>query len=295
MRNFLVGLWRVITFPFRLIFNIIAFPFRQIGRFNRFLNTEPEEHPLTDVVAGIVTDKTVRDFLWSEIESLRRHLLRAVLVVLLAVGVTFIYTVPVMEFLTVPIGGLPNLQAIQVTEEVGVFMKIALSLGITLAFPYIIFEMWWFAAPGLRPRERKFGLLAIPFATLLFVAGMSFAYFVMIPAALPILGGFTEISQYWTANEYFDFVNGLIFWMGIFFEFPLLIYVLTAIGIINPKVLAQQWRIAIVIISVVAAAITPTVDPLSMGLVMVPLSVLYFISIGLSFIAYAGRRKRDEA
>jgi sec-independent protein translocase protein TatC len=291
MRRFFSGLWRVITFPFWLIFTIIAFPFRSIGRFVRFLNTIPEEHPLGDVVTGIVTDKTVREFLWSEVESLRRHLLRAILAILVAVGITFAYTVPVMEFLAGPIGGLQNLQAIQVTEEVGAFMKIALSVGITIAFPYIIFELWWFAAPGLKPRERKFGLVAIPFATLLYVLGMAFAYLILIPPALQLLGGFTEIAQKWTAKEYFDFVNGLIFWMGIFFEFPLVIYVLTAIGFVKPKILAQQWRLAIVIIAVVAAAITPTVDPINMGLVMGPLTLLYFISIGLSFLADAGRRR----
>ena len=294
MRKFLSGLWRVITFPFRLIFNIIAFPFRQIGRFVRFLNVETEEHPLGDVITGIVTDKTVREFLWSEVESLRKHLLRAVLAVILAVGITFAYTVPVMEFLARPIGGLVNLQAIQVTEEVGAYMKIALSLGITIAFPYIIFEMWLFAAPGLRPRERKFGLVSIPFATLLYVAGMVFAYVILIPPALQLLGSFTAISQKWTAKEYFDFVNGLIFWMGIAFEFPLVIYVLTAIGFVKPKILAEQWRLAIVIIAGAAAAITPTGDPINMALVMGPLSLLYFISIGLSFIAYAGRARSEQ-
>jgi sec-independent protein translocase protein TatC len=120
---------------------------------------------------------------------------------------------------------------------------------------------------------------------------MAFAYLILIPPALQLLGGFTEIAQKWTAKEYFDFVNGLIFWMGIFFEFPLVIYVLTAIGFVKPKILAQQWRLAIVIIAVVAAAITPTVDPINMGLVMGPLTLLYFISIGLSFLADAGRRR----
>ncbi len=293
MRSFLRGLWRVISFPFWLIFTILAFPFRQIARFARFLNTEPEEHPLGDVVTGLVTDKAMREFLWSEIDSFRKHLLRAVLAVVIAVGITFVYTVPVMEFLAAPIGGLANLQAIQVTEEVGAYMKIALSLGITVAFPYIIFEMWWFAAPGLRPRERKFGLLAIPFATLLYVAGMVFAYVILIPPALNLLGGFTAIAQKWTAKEYFDFVNGLIFWMGISFEFPLVIYVLTAIGFVKPKFLAQQWRLAVVIIAVLAAAITPTVDPINMSLVMGPLTLLYFVSIGLSYIAAAGRRQPE--
>jgi sec-independent protein translocase protein TatC len=84
-------------------------------------------------------------------------------------------------------------------------------------------------------------------------------------------------------------------WIGGFFEFPLVIYVLTAIGLVNPKFLADQWRLAVVIIAVLAAAITPTVDPVNMGLVMIPMILLYFISIGLSYLAYAGRQKNAEA
>ncbi len=80
-------------------------------------------------------------------------------------------------------------------------------------------------------------------------------------------------------------------WIGLSFEFPLVIYTLTAIGFVKPQQLARPWRLAIVIIAIVAAAITPTVDPFNMGLVMLPMIGLYFISIGLSFIAYAGRKK----
>ena len=95
-------------------------------------------------------------------------------------------------------------------------------------------------------------------------------------------------------QSYFNFITRLMFWIGISFEFPLLIYVLTAVGLIKPKILAQQWRLAIVIIAILAAAITPTVDPINMGLVMAPMSLLYFISIGLSFLAYRGRIRGKE-
>ena len=84
-------------------------------------------------------------------------------------------------------------------------------------------------------------------------------------------------------------------WIGLFFEFPLVIFVLTSIGLVQPKFLAEQWRLAVVIIAVLAAAITPTVDPVNMGLVMLPMIMLYFISIGLSYIAHAGRRKQQAA
>jgi len=282
MRSFLAGLWRVVTSPFRLI-----------GRLNGFLNTEPEEHPLGDVLTGVVTDKAMREFMWAEIDALRKHLLRAVIGLALGVAISFYFTQKIIEFLAGPVGGLKAMKAIEVTESVGVFMRVALLSGIALALPYIAFELWLFAAPGLRPRERRFGLVGIPLATLLFLAGMAFSYFMLLPSALPFLLNFMGIEAQLRPQSYFSFVTGLMFWIGIAFEFPLVVYVITAMGFIKPQVLASQWRIAIVIIAVLSAAITPTVDPVNMALVMGPMSLLYFISIGLSFIAYAARNKPE--
>lgn len=301
MRNFFQGIgqdilvyfrviFSLIIFPFRLIFNILAFPFHGIKKINQFLNAIPDERPIADIFADIATDKNTRDILWEQIEALRMHLLRSVLVLALTVIAAFWIAQDVMSFLSQPVGGLPNLQAIEVTEEIGVFMRVAMTVGIAVAFPYIAFELWLFAAPGLKPREKKMGLIGIPFATLLFLTGMAFTFYVLLPAALPFLGSFTEIAQFWTAKQYFTFVTGLMIWIGIFFEFPLVIYILTSIGLIEPKILAEQWRLAIVIIAVLSAAVTPTVDPVNMGLVMLPMILLYFISIGLSYLAYAGRR-----
>jgi sec-independent protein translocase protein TatC len=196
-----------------------------------------------------------------------------------------------MTYLSGPVGGLDNLQAIEVTEEIGVFMRVALMSGIAVTLPYTVFELWWFAAPGLKPREKKMGLTGIPLATILFAGGMAFTFFILLPAALPFLGGFTNINEAWSAREYFSFVTGLMLWIGLFFEFPLVIYILTSIGFVKPDVLAKQWRLAVVIISILAAAVTPTIDPVNMGLVMIPMIMLYFISIGLSHIAYAGRKR----
>jgi sec-independent protein translocase protein TatC len=294
MRNFFHGLWRVITFPFRLVFGILAFPFRAIYRFNKFLNTEPEEHPIADVFSDLVSNTDTRQMLWEQVEALRFHILRAVIVLSISVIAAFWVAQDVMEFLAIPIEGLEKLQAIQVTEEIGVFMRVAMMVGIAVAFPWIAMEAWLFAAPGLRPREKKFGLMGIPLATILFLTGMAFTYYVLLPAALPFLGSFTKISQFWAAKEYFAFVTGLMIWIGIFFEFPLVIFVLSSMGIVQPKFLAEQWRIAVVIIAVLAAAVTPTIDPVNMGLVMLPMILLYFISIGFSYIAYAGRRQKND-
>ena len=291
MTKFLKTLWKIVTYPFVLVFKIITFPFRAIRAAYRFLNEEPEENPMMDVVAGVMTDANVRQNLWDEFDVFRKHLMRAVIGLMIGVAISFKYTVPLMTYLSSPIGGLESLQAIEVTEEIGVFMRVALMSGIAIMLPYIAFEIWLFAAPGLKSRERKMGLAGIPLAGILFAAGMAFTFFVLLPAALPFLGGFTQIAEFWSAREYFKFVTGLMLWIGIFFEFPLVIYILTSIGFVKPAVLAQQWRLAVVIISIIAAAVTPTIDPVNMGLVMLPMTLLYFVSIGLSYIAYAGRKR----
>jgi len=291
MTKFFKTLWKIVTYPFVFVFKIITFPFRAIKNAYGFLNEEPEENPMMDVVAGVMTDPNVRQNLWDEFDVFRKHLMRAVIGLMIGVGISFKYTIPLMTYLSSPIGGLESLQAIEVTEEIGVFMRVALMSGIAIMLPYIAFEIWLFAAPGLKPRERKMGLLGIPFSAVLFAAGMAFTFFILLPAALPFLGGFTQIAEFWSAREYFKFVTGLMLWIGLFFEFPLVIYILTSIGFVKPEVLAQQWRLAIVIISIIAAAVTPTIDPVNMGLVMLPMILLYFVSIGLSYIAYAGRKR----
>jgi sec-independent protein translocase protein TatC len=293
MRRFFRALWRVISFPFVLLYHVLAFPFRLGRKISNFLNEDFEEdRPLVDALASLANEQQARASLWDHIDALRMHLLRMVIALAIGVGVSFYFTIQLMEYLAIPVGGLEKLQAIKVTEEVGVYMRVALMSGLAIMLPYLAFELWLFAAPGLRPRERKFGLAGIPLATILFLSGMAFTYFALLPTALPFLGGFTKIQQLWTANDYFGFVTGLMTWIGLFFEFPLVVYIMTSIGFIKPDILLQQWRLAVVIIAIISAAITPTIDPVTMGLTMLPMIMLYFASIGLSYLAYAGRRRR---
>jgi sec-independent protein translocase protein TatC len=193
-------------------------------------------------------------------------------------------------------GGINELIAIDVTENVGTVMRVTLLSGFTIALPYVIFEIWLFVAPALRVNSRIKGLYAIPAAIFLFVGGMAFAFFVMLPTALPFLFNFMGLSTQPRPSSYYNFVTLIMFWIGVTFEFPLVIYLLASLGLIKAKTLATQWRLAIVIIAVLAAVITPTVDPVNMGLVMAPMIVLYFISIGLANIAQRGRlTKQKEA
>jgi sec-independent protein translocase protein TatC len=289
MRRLLRGLGHILRFPVRAIWWIAKLPVRVFGYARRFMLTEPEEHPLGDVFADLAQSEQARGLFWQQVEALRAHLLRAVLGLVVGVAIAFLFTEQLVRFLAIPVGGLDALRAIEVTESIGVFMKVALLAGIAIAVPYVAFEFWLFAAPGLRPRERVYGLVAIPFAALFFLGGMAFTYYMLLPSALPFLLNFLGIQAELRPQSYYSFVTGLMFWIGIAFEFPLLIYVLTSMGLIKPQSLRRQWRLALVIISVGAAAITPTVDPVNMGLVMLPMSLLYFVSIGLSYVAYSGR------
>lgn len=288
-------LWRGLTYPFRLIFNIIAYPFRLIHRSIQFLNTDVEDRPILDTFSSLAAEEEARVSFWGHIEELRMHLLRILVGLAIGVGISFYFAERLMEFLAEPVGGLENLQAIQVTEELGVFMRVALASGTAIMLPYIAFEIWLFAAPGLNAKEKKSSLFGIPVATVLFLGGMAFTFLVIIPPALRFLAGLTDIAQDWAAAEYFGFITGLMLWIGLFFEFPLVIYILTRLGFVRPEALQKQWRLAIVIIAVMSAAVTPTIDPVNMALVMLPMILLYFISIGLSHLAYAARRRNMPA
>jgi sec-independent protein translocase protein TatC len=135
-------------------------------------------------------------------------------------------------------------------------------------------------------------LVAAPIAALLFISGLAFAYYIMLPAALPFLLDFMGITTLPRPANYIRFVTGLMFWIGISFQFPLVIYTLAAVGLVRAGALARGWRYAVVGIAILAAAVTPTVDPVNMALVMAPMIVLYFISIALAGIAQRGRDRR---
>jgi sec-independent protein translocase protein TatC len=194
-----------------------------------------------------------------------------------------------LDLLAQPVGGIEELIAIDVTEPISVIMRISLLAGFALALPYIMLELWLFIAPGLKKDARLFSLVAIPVGVLFFVGGMLFAYFIMLPAAIPFLVTFMGIPTQLRPSNYVRFVTGIMFWLGLAFEFPLVIYVLARIGLIRASQLLEHWRLAIVIIAILAAAITPTIDPINMALVMGPLIALYFLSIALAYLARRGR------
>ena len=290
MRKFWIALWRVVTFPFRAIWWLVSIPVRLYKKAFAFLTFEPEDRPIVDAFADTVKKPSA---LMGHLESLRKHLFRMLIAVAFGILLCATYTTQIVDFLAKPVGGINTLKAIDVTESVGVFMRVALLGGFAVALPYLAFEVWLFAAPGLSARARRLGLLGIPLAEVFFVSGIAFSYIFLLPTALPFLLNFMGIQTIPRPSSYINFVTGLMFWIGVSFEFPLIIYVLTLMGIVKPPTLARNWRIAVIVIAVLAAAITPTVDPVNMTLVMAPMIMLYFLSIGMSHLALIGRKRPE--
>jgi sec-independent protein translocase protein TatC len=296
MRNFLQRLGYILASPFRLIFKFLRGIYRFFANATRnirnFFAEEPEDTPLPDAFA-----KTVQNpmGILYHLNALRIHLFRAIAFMAIAVVLSFTFIQPILEFLSTPLeGGLEALTAIDVTEPLGTVMRVALLSGFALSFPYIAFEIYLFIAPGISRRSRIAGLFAIPIATIFFIGGMAFAFYVMMPTALPFLLNFMGITTIPRPSSYISFVTNLMFWIGVAFEFPLVIYLFASLGLVNAKALKDQWRLAIVVIAIVAAMITPTIDPVSMTLVMGPLILLFFLSIGLAYLAQRGRARRAE-
>jgi sec-independent protein translocase protein TatC len=223
--------------------------------------------------------------LFEHLGELRKRLL--IILAGLAVGVivSFAFADRLIQFMAQPIGGLANLQSIEITENVGVFMRVSLLGGFILAFPLILYEIIAFVVPGLKSSERKWVFLSIPLLFLMFVGGVAFTYLVMLPAAVPFLVSFLGVTTVPRLSNYFNFVTNLMFWVGIIFETPLVFFILAKLHIVTAGMLLKGWRFAVIISAGVAALITPTVDPVNMALFMTPMLGLYLLSVLMAVFA----------
>ncbi len=238
-------------------------------------------------------DTTEKMPLGQHLEDLRKVLLRAMLGLLVGVIAGTFFVKPVLDFFALPVGGVTNLQVIEVTESMSVYMRVALLIGLILALPWIFFQLFSFIGKGLKKSEKRGLLIAIPFATILFLVGGGFAFLVMLPASMRFFTSLLDVNTTLRLSSYFGFVVNLIFWIAMSFELPLLVFVLTRVGIVKPGFLTKGWRVALVAIAVLSAVITPTGDPVNMVIFMLPLFGLYLMSIGLSAQAYKSRHASE--
>jgi sec-independent protein translocase protein TatC len=221
------------------------------------------------------------------IDELRERLVKAALSLVVGTVIGLVLAGPVIEYLIIPYG--QRLQIIDPTGNVVAFFRVSLMIGAILSIPVTTYQLLMFILPGLTRKEKRILLGALPAITGLFLIGVLFAWFILIPPAFDFLSSFREdlFIVEWTADQYLGFVTALLFWMGVAFETPLVFFVLALMGIVSAGALLKNWRVAIVGAAIAAAFITPTVDPVNMMLVMGPLLTLYALSIVLVVV---GRR-----
>jgi sec-independent protein translocase protein TatC len=219
------------------------------------------------------------------LRELRNVLIKCAVVLVITSAIALVFATPILQFLIAPYGGI--LETIDPTENVTTYFRVALVSGAVLAMPFLVYFIWSFIAPGLEEKEKRYVRFIVPGATVLFMIGVAFAWGIMLPAAIGFLAGFEPeiFKTSWRAAAYIPFVTSLMFWIGVAFELPLIVFFLAKLKIVTAKQLLGWWRFAIVGAAIVAAVITPTVDPFNMMLVMGPLVFLYFLSVALAKLA----------
>src|SRR3989440_2320802 len=177
------------------------------------------------------------------------------------------------------------------------YITLGVYIGIVLASPVVLYQIWLFVAPALYKHERS-AITGFLFSTVfLFLAGIAFGYFVTLPYVLKFLVGFQvgfhgSIVPMFTVNEYFDLTLMVLLGLGLVFELPVLVFFLSLFGIVTPKFLLKNIRYAILVISIVAAIITPSPDAMTMLIFMAPMVGLYFVGIAVSAIVTRRRERR---
>ncbi len=180
------------------------------------------------------------------------------------------------------------------TEGFTLYVTVSLYAAIGLSLPFLLFQVWGFISPALYKHERSYVTPFIGLSTISFVLGAAFAYYILFPPAIKYLLGVSSDFQFMLrATDYFDFITIIMLAMGLVFQMPAITYVLARIGLVSAGLLARSWKIAIVVILIVAAVVSPTGDIPNMMLFASPMMVLYVISI---FIAWLfGKKRQIEA
>lgn len=169
-------------------------------------------------------------------------------------------------------------------------------IGLIVAFPYVVWELWRFISPGLYVREKKGSRGAVLAISGLFLLGIAFGYFILSPMTIAFLANYSisnMISNEFDITSYVSTITALVFGSGLLFQLPVVVYFLTKIGIVTPAFMRQYRKHAVVAILIIGAIITPSPDPLSQSLISIPLYILYEISIFISAIELRRKNKRD--
>jgi sec-independent protein translocase protein TatC len=221
------------------------------------------------------------------LQELRQRLIISAAALILGTVASAIFTQQLLEWLTQPAKDQVKDLSIVYTEPLeywGTYFRVALVGGVALAMPIIVYELLAFVGPGLTRQERRWVYPIVLGASLSFLGGAAFAYYVELPPALRFLLGFSGdvATPFIKIGSYINFVTRLMMVTGLVFELPLVVMGLAKLGVVTSRRLLGWWRYALVLAFVVAAVVTPSIDPVTQSLVAAPIIVLYFAGIVLA-------------
>ncbi|MFP4528239.1 MAG: twin-arginine translocase subunit TatC [Candidatus Kapaibacterium sp.] len=230
------------------------------------------------------------------LDELRKRIIYSIIGVALGCVVAGVFIDPLINYILLgPASSAKlDLQNLRPFGQAFLYFKVIFVVGIIIAFPFMLYQLWKFISPGLYLKEKGWVRSITFFTSLCFLVGVGFAYFVMIPSMLAFAASFgsEKIRNIIDINEYFSFITMMLLASGVLFELPMVSFVLARVGLITPQFMKQYRRHAIVVILILAAILTPTPDPVSQLIFAAPLFVLYEFSI---FIAKIGTRKYKAA
>ncbi|MEB3184638.1 MAG: twin-arginine translocase subunit TatC [Cyanobacteriota bacterium] len=216
------------------------------------------------------------------LEELRRRVLRSLLAVVLAAALCLVAVKPLVRLLEMPAEGIRFLQ-LAPGEFLFVSLKVAGYAGLTLALPYVLYELLAFVLPGLSRRERRLVAPAVAGSALLFAAGLAFAWWALVPAALRFLVsyGADVVEPSWSIERYLDFVLLLMLATALAFQLPVLQLILGALGLIRARTMLAGWRWVVLVAAIAGAVLTPSTDPVTMLLLAGAISGLFLVGVAL--------------
>jgi sec-independent protein translocase protein TatC len=258
------------------------------------------------------------------LEELRWHVVRAVGAIFICMIVAFIFVPWIFENIVFApakldfpafkymceLGKLSGIEELCVKElpfkiqsrnMTGQFMMsltAAFVIGLIVSFPYVVWELWSFVKPGLQNKERKFSKGAVLAVSFLFLLGVGFGYFILSPMTIWFLSTYSIsplISNEFDITSYVSTLASLILGCGLLFQFPMVIYFLSKVGIVTPDLMRKYRKHSIVVLLILGAIITPSGDPFSLTVISLPLYVLFEISIYISSVVLKRKLKAEEA
>jgi len=253
--------------------------------------SEPEPNASPDAAGA---DEQGKMSFFDHLTELRTRIVWSLVPAGVGLGIALYFTTPVMRFLSSHLK--TELVFTTPTEAFWTYMKVAMIMGLFIAMPIILWNVWAFVAPGLHKHERKYAAPFIIVGSLLFIGGGAFAMLVVVPFAITFLVNFGQdqgLKPMITISSYIDFILKFTLAFGVVFEMPVVITLLSMLGIVTPQFLSKNRKYAILINFVIAAILTPTPDVVNQSLMAGPLIVLY--EVGIICARVVGRKKAKAA